>query len=330
MGKHERGIVEEAEIIVALLINGEELSPSQRKHPFLDLIKKFVKGFKEDHRDIKYAEAVGNTYNSPGDIRLNLKNGEKRYIELKFLEKSGAGTLANISQDAMTLLDIYSCQGWSSFRKETGHRNEVIELLNKFTYPFEKILISDSDSKIYKAADYLKELINAGSSNVEGVCKEHLASSHSSQNQKLASSLILEIIRMDKASRVKYLSILKKSKLNKDRLKKFVFLLLVGSHTQEVLSAEIDNDFSLLKKNISNYDVYYLYKKTGEIKKEQNLEDLCEIFDKDIDIEIKEKETNLVVFSLDKGQRVNLIRVVYHWKNKFGGIQTPCLNIFKF
>jgi hypothetical protein len=328
MGKHERDIVEKAEIIVASLMMNKKISSLQKKHPFIDLIKKFVKNYKENSKNIHFAEAIGNSYKFPGDIMVNFRNGVQKYIELKFLKERGVGTLANISQDALTLLGIYNCQSWSSFRKETKHRDKVIKFLNKFKYPFGKILLSDPNSKIYKAASYLKEIIKAGNLNVEGVCKKYLESPKSSKNQKIASNIILEVIKMDKSSRREYLSILKKSNLNKDRLKKFVFLLLTGDHTQKILNTEINKDFSFLKRNINDYEIYYLYKKTQEIKKENNLDTLYKIFNKNIDIEIKEGNTNLVIFSIDKGKRTNLIRIVYHWKNKFGGIETPCLNVF--
>jgi hypothetical protein len=135
---------------------------------------------------------------------------------------------------------------------------------------------------------------------------------------------------MDRASKIEYLSVLKNSKLNKDKLKKFTFLILTGSHTQKILNSEILKDFSSLKDNIDNYNVYYLYKRTLSIDKENNLDNLYKIFENDIGIEIKGNETNLIIYSLDGNIRTDLIRVVYHWKNKFQGIETPCLNIFKF
>jgi len=329
MGKHERAIVEEAEKIAAILINNEKLSSAQEEHPFLELIKNFAKLIKLDYKNITKATAIGNSYDSPGDIVLNLKNGQKRYIELKFLEKSGFGTLANISQDALTLLNIYNCESWSFFREKTGHGEEVRRLLNMYKYEFGEIKLSDSNSRVSEAAAHLKKIINAGDRNVEGVCRDLLESSKSSKDEKKASQLILDIIKMDKLSRKKYLSILNKSEVNKERLKKFVILLLSGFHTQKALSVKMEKKLSLDKED-KNYDVYYLYKKTGQIVKEYGPEDLYKISSECFDVEIKEGETNLVIFLVDKKTRVNLIRVVFHWKNKFGGIETPCLNIFKF
>lgn len=329
MGKHERGLVESAEIIVASLLNGDKLSSTQKKHPFLNLINDFVKLIKSEYKNIKSAEAIGNEYNSPGDILLTFNNGERKFLELKFLEKSGYGTLANISQDALTLLGVYDCESWSSFRKRTGHSVKVKKILNKFKYPFGSIKKDDPNSKIYEAAGYLKQVIKAGDRNVEGVCKEYLGSPKGLLKEKLASKIILEIIKMDKASRKKYLSILKKSKINKERLKKLVFLLLNGSHTQKILDTKIKQPLTFDGKN-KDYSIYYLYKETGSIVKEYGARELYEIPNNFFDIEIKNDETNLIVFLIDKKKRINLIRVVFHWKNKFGGIQTPCLNVFKF
>jgi hypothetical protein len=328
MGKHERGVVEEAEEIAAILINGDKLTALQEKHPFITIIKEFSKLIHREYKNIKKAQAVGNSYNSPGDILLYFKDGNKKYMELKFLEKSGYGTLANISQDALTLLNIWNCESWSSFRKRTGHRKEVRKLLNQFNYPFGLISEFDPESKIYKAASYLKGVISAGDRNVEGVCKEIISSSHSSREEKLASKIIIDIIKMDKASRKEYLSILSKSIVDKERLKKFVILLLDGSHTQKILNVKMSKPLSL--DDNKNYDVYYLYKETGKIEKEYGPVDLYKISGKKFNVEIKDDETNLVIFLLDGDKKINLIRVVFHWKNKFGGIQTPCLNVFKF
>jgi hypothetical protein len=68
MGKHERGIVEEAE----------------KSHPFISLIVKFVGIIKNNYKNIKIAKTIGNGYSTPGDLYLELNNGEEKYIELKF------------------------------------------------------------------------------------------------------------------------------------------------------------------------------------------------------------------------------------------------------
>lgn len=329
MGKHERDIVEEAERITAALISKRSLTLVQKRHPFLGVIKEFVFVINTEYGDIKSAEAIGNEYDSRGDIRLTLAGDREKFIELKFLEDGGNGTLANISQDALTSLGIYRCESWSDFRMRTGHRKKVIKSLNRFPYPSGAIVESDADKRIYEAASYLKQVVRAGTRTVENVCQELLDYPRCSQRQRLAASLILEIIKMDRESRLAYLSILRKSELNKDRLKKFAFLLLTGNHTQEILSGEMERDFALLSDNIDDYDIYYLYKKSLTVVKENHTLKLLEIFDTDICVDIKNDETSLIVCTLNNdGGRKGLIRVAYHWKNKFQGIQTPCLNIF--
>lgn len=329
MGKHERGIAEDAEIILALLINGETPSDVQTKHPFFSLLFMTAESIKEEHKNIKKAIPVGNTYDTPGDVMVILQNDQKIYIELKCLRNTGSGTLANISQDAMTLLGIYKCQSWSVFRKEKEHRNQVIEILNRITYPFGKIKQTDSDAKISKAADFLKKVIEAGNNGVETICRDILASGASDTEQKEISNVILDIIAMDKEIRRQYLLLLKKTAINKENLKKFVILLLRGIHTQKDLSNAMDLRYDILEKINSNYEIYYLYKNTGKIKKDSFIKSLINIPAERFDVEIKDGETNLVVFEKN-GERHNLIRIVYHWKNKFAGIETPCLNIFKF
>jgi hypothetical protein len=327
MGKHERGIVEEAEVITSKLINRENLTKKEKSHPFISLIVKFVGIIKNNYKNIKIAKTIGNGYSTPGDLYLELNNGEEKYIELKFLEKTGKGTLANISQNALTSLGIIDAQSWQSFRDNNKHTENVVKMLN--TYFLGKV-DSKKLSSVYKAASELKKKIKVGKRNTEKVCKEVLSSNDSSSEERKVSNLILKIIKFDRELKIKYLNILNNSQFNKERLKKFTFLVLTGCHKQEFLEEDMRKDFSLLSDKVNSYEVYYLYKETLEIKKETDLANLFKIFENDIDIEIKSDQTSLIVYTLLKNNiRKKLLRVVYHWKNKFQGIKTPCLNIFK-
>ena len=53
------------------------------------------------------------------------------------------------------------------------------------------------------------------------------------------------------------------------------------------------------------------------------------LLDKEIYILFRENQTNVLLsFMNDKGNEILILRIVFHWKNKFQGIETPCLNIF--
>lgn len=325
MGKHERDIVEKAEKIIVKLINKSKLEKEEFKHPFLKLIYKFITHITNEYSDIEKAEHIGNKYNSLGDIKLKLKNGEIKYIELKFLN-GGKGTLANISQDSLTTLGIYDCESWSDFRKRNGHQEKICNFLNGFKYPNSSEFTLNKKNTIYNKAEYLKKIIGPKEKNIEKICKEIVTRPTGVSTQKIqAAKIILNIIDYDKKIRILYLDLLSSEKYNKKILKKFCILLIMGVHNNKELGNLI---FQSNLKIPNNYLTYYLYKNNLKIIKEDNTSLIKKILTNDIEIDIKKEQTNLVVNSVIKTNKISIIRIVYHWKNKFQGIQTPCLNIF--
>ena len=75
-----------------------------------------------------------------------------------------------------------------------------------------------------------------------------------------------------------------------------------------------------------NY-VFYTNERNGNIiVSTDNLgKEIQRIINNDVRITFLKDQTNCIIQSGVK----NILRVVFHWKNKFQGIQTPCLNIFK-
>ena len=71
--ENTKEVVEEAEEIAAVLINGDKLT-AFRKHPFDNIIREFSKLIHKEYKNIKKAQALGNSYNSPGDILLYFKD----------------------------------------------------------------------------------------------------------------------------------------------------------------------------------------------------------------------------------------------------------------
>lgn len=102
MGKHEREQIEKAEKIIVKILNSQELTSSDRNNYWIEHAFAIAKKIQEDFPDIKKARHLGNRYDNTGDI-LILSNKKEIFIETKMSDtKTGIGTKANISQDALT------------------------------------------------------------------------------------------------------------------------------------------------------------------------------------------------------------------------------------
>lgn len=328
MGKPERELAEKAERIITKLINGEQLSKDEMTHPFFVILEEFSIEIRRKYPEIISAYHIGNTYENRGDIKLMLPAKVEKYLELKFVD-SGKGTLANISQDALTNLGIFDVISWSDFRERNNHRKTIIELMNRISFLGKPLKITDPDASIYARADQFKQFISSGTRSAEQYCAEILSSSRSSTQQKAVASVILDIVTFDKKVRYDYIKLLSNSSFNEEKLKKFVFLLLNGYHTQTDLSENMEKTVAQLTVGDNGYEVYYLYKDSQGIQSE-NLRSTLDIFKKKLKFDFDQNEKTSIVVSSGLGSsKINYIRIAFHWKNKFAGIQTPCLNIFK-
>ena len=117
---------------------------------------------------------------------------------------------------------------------------------------------------------------------------------------------------------------------NEDNLKKFVLLIMLGRHTGAFFEKFKKNSAEeVFLKIPDNYFVFYVNKNTQEIKTLDNMRTkLKTILENKIITEFPNNETNTIVCSIINKKKEKLLRIVFHWKNKFQGIETPCLNIF--
>ena len=333
MGKHEREDVYIAEKILNDLLNGVKVNKNHRKHKLFDCANSLAKRIKQDFPDMQESTHIGNIYGSSiGNIKLILKNGEKIYLELKFLE-SGVGTRANIGQDSLTDFHLFKGKNilsWSDFRGIKKHNEWVQTELNKYKdYPTE-IKSIEGDSAIYEKAGYLKKVLSVMNQTAITVAEEVLSNPASSHEELAAAKIVKKIVERDREEKLEYISYLKTLTQDHEKIKKFLFLILAGSHTHASLEEHWNVDLPEILETLRHkYYVYYVYKKTLETKVEDYSKRLKNLLDKQISISFMEKQTNVLLsFTDNTGNKIPILRIVFHWKNKFQGIQTPCLNIF--
>lgn len=300
MGKSERPAIKIAEEIVTKLINNKTITYDEMHNKHYHNCIKCANLIKADFQNIKIAEHSGDEYSTIGDIKLELDNGEIKYIELKFLdENSRFGTLANISQNALTNLGIITGMSWADFRKSRNFETLIITELNK--HPNIKINAENyKKTEIYAAGDIINKDLTI-----------------------LAMDIKNQIKTIAEKDKKDYISYIITQKIDYDKLKSFVIFLLIGYHTEDDLLEKINCNLLDFQSKIrsKNYEIYYIY--PNNIIKEdfKYIEQL--LVDK---LKLKYTNgTNLLV----SGEHQNYIRIVFNWKNKFQGIQTPCLNIFK-
>jgi len=333
MGKHEREDVYIAETIVNDMLNGETIDQARKRHEFYRYADVLTHRIKDDFPMMKRSHHIGNVYGtSIGDIKLDLASKETVYLELKFLA-SGSGTRASIGQNSMTDHNLFEGENilsWSDFRKNKNHIGWVINELEKFpTYP-RSILRASGNSAVYKKASYLKEVLGIANENTRTIAEAVLRDGSADRDEMTSARIILEIMNKDHNEKLEYIEYLKSLKQKPDNIKKFVFLILSGAHTKESLDLQWSNDLSDIIATLRNtYFVYYLYKGTLITKVEDFSIKLKNLIGREIYISFSNNQTNLLLsFKADNGNERPILRVVFHWKNKFQGIQTPCLHIF--
>lgn len=329
MGSSQRQIVEDAEKIVVKLLNAEPLTEIERNHKFTSLIQKFIIRLRADYPTFKRAEHLGNDYNTIGDISILLDDDKFIHVELKFLA-GGKGTLANISQDSLTSLGLFDCISWSEFRKEKRHRETVIDFING-NPPYQDLSTNCSDSLLYSRANDFKDELSVGKRNTRIVCDEIIDDNQESQINKSLAKSILNIMDFDKEIKLNYLKLLKESGFDQKRIKLFCLALLIGRHKHQHIRSFIETylgDELEILNLADDFKTYYLYKPTNSIKKDDLLSSLKLILENEIDISMEPFETSLVIFSKKTDEIIPIISISLHWKNKFQGIETPCLNIF--
>lgn len=311
MGKHERQLIEEAEKIIEKILNSKPPTSSDKKNRWFNHALRVARQITKDFPNISSAKHLGNRYDNIGDI-LVISNKRKFFIEVKMSDtKLGVGTKANISQDALTEnhLFISRAKNWSDFRKEKNHDKWVDDYLNNFSrYPQKILKISNSITKREEKARYLRNL-----------------------KRNRESKIILRDIReKDRTEKLEYLNYLKTQKQNKEMIKRFFILIMLGIHTKEVLADLIkENNFFKEAENLFIYYANY-YKGKIIIKKEDAGERISKIIKKYSGFKIifPKELTHCKIVGIKDDASNPLLQIVLLWKNIAQGIKTPCLNIF--
>lgn len=314
MGKHERRQIEEAEKIIVKILNSQKLTNSDRKNYWIDHAFAIAKKIREDFLKIKKARHLGNRYDNTGDI-LILSNKKEFFIETKMSDtKTGIGTKANISQDALTENFLFKNdpKSWSELRSDKKHEEWVNDYLNRFVkYPKYILKITNLILQKEEKARYLREL--------------------KKRKNKIAEDILNLIHERDKKEKIEYLNYLKGQKQQREMIKRFFILITLGIHKKEVLENLIkSNNFF---QEIQNLFVYYsnIFRGKVIVRKEDLGEKVRRILEKfsDFAIVLPKNVTHCKIVGIKKsGSQEPFLQIVLHWKNIAQGIKTPCLNIF--
>ncbi len=323
MGKFERGEAEKLEKGLAYKLNGKQ---SPYNHKCLNILyKKII----SDISNIKGALFIGRQYTEPGDIKIFTNHGTV-YIELK-LVKSGKGTRANVSQDAITELGLlYDPNGetlsWSKFRRINRFDEKVNNLLNLFPYYPPGIKTKEEKAK-YLRDQYIKP---AHGSPIEKKARLLLKSTLDPRT-KLAAEIVIKIVELARQDKLSYINYLKKLRQNNEAIKKFSILLLLGFHKYNTIKMGMtyfNKIINSLQKGNYIYRTYYIIKNKCYIYVEELSCLINKLLQAQFKILFPKDETNILISYSDNYKYNPILRVVFHWKNVFQGIKTPCLNIF--
>lgn len=313
MGKHERQLIEEAEKIVVKLLKNEKLSKSDLNNHWLQHARVVARQIKKDFSNITSAKHLGNDYTTIGDVSF-ISNGREVIIEVKMSDKkSGLGTKANISQNALTenkLFDggVYS---WNEFRNKKKHDLWVIKYLDKFKkYPSKIKSIDNLQRSKEEKARYLRSV--KGKNNT-------------------AALILDDIQKKDRKQKEEYLLYLSKHKQVPENIRRFLSLIILGIHKKEEMSALIKSDSFIEKAqklilyygNLSNNEIIVNTQDVGN-----SLKKILSKFQY-FQICFSSGVTNCKLAGVDSEKnKTPLLQIVLHWKNIAQGIKTPCLNIF--
>lgn len=313
MGKHEREKIEEAERIIVKILNNKKLSKNDLKNHWLKHAQAIAQQIKKDFSKVTFAKHLGNDYTTIGDLSF-IADGREIIIEAKMSDrKSGRGTKANISQNALTENKLFegSVDNWSGFRNIKQHDLWVINYLNKFKqYPGKIMDIKNLQKNKEEKARYLRRL---------------------KRKNKTAAKILDDIQKRDRKEKEKYLLYLSKHKQIPENIRRFFSLIVLGIHKKEEISALINSDAFIEKDQ--ELILYYgnLFGEKVVVRTYDVGSSLKKSFSKFqyFKINFSPNVTNCKLVGVDlKENNVPLLQIALHWKNIAQGIKTPCLNIF--
>jgi len=326
MGKYERGDIFIAEQIVDKLLNGVDVPEKLRRHKLFSHAEALAERIKRDFPNIRKSYHVGNIYGtSLGNIKLELLDGRSVFLEIKFLS-GGTGTRANIGQDSLTKFGLFEGKNilsWKAFREKKSHEIWVEEKLDEFmNYP-------PSYKTIYEKASYLKSVLNTrGGESAERAANRVLSDQTLPGEKALAAKIVKEIVNRDHEEKLEYIEYLETLKQNHENIKKFLYLILAGVHTERHLRVMWNKPLSEILEVLGHeYCVYYIFKVSLRVTVEDLTKKLRNLMDNDTFISFRKADA-LISFKDERIGEVPILRIVFHWKNIFQGIKTPCLNVF--
>ena len=333
MGRHERLEIENAEKIVVDLLNSNTISEEMKQNKWLKHAYRLKEEIEHDFKEIKRAEHIGNIYGGYeiGDIKLLIDGmPDWTYIELKMSEsKKGKGTLANISQNALSTSNLFKLKNilsWSEFREKNNFSNIILNKIDEYKdYP-SNLHKGSSNTQIINKGAFLKRLftdVTKKKGNIANIISNYI------RNSKIGNvaTIISDIVNTAKIDKIGYLKYLSRFEQDIKNIKKFIIAMLIGYHTQKQLHYILNIPYDEIFKILDTYFVYYTNENKGRVvvSKDDIGKEIRDIIKSDVKIIFPEDQTNCIIQSNSN----NVLRVVFHWKNKFQGIQTPCLNIFK-
>lgn len=289
-----------------------------KNHKWFRHMLAFVSYLNRKYPHRRQVKHIGNQYGQTrGDLQLITKSNKTVYIELKASEtRKGKGTLANISQNALTEYSLISDHGkkkplsWGEFRETRKFSQRIKRTLNRYQFP--------KGLDFYQQARSIREKAKNGDSKAIKI-----------------KNAISVLAKQDKRG---YLNYIRQFPINEANLKKFVFCLLSGIHTRkEILSFMKGTTVRKLAKNLGLVTTLYANPKGKKviITKGKNIPAV--LFKSSTKLEFSfpkesgEKVYTYITYSHRKDKRAKpekVLGLVLHWKNIFQGIKTPCINVF--
>ena len=314
MGKHERKDIELMEKSVVRVLMGKK-SLINNSHKWFRHMVAFVEYINKNYPNPYRVEHIGNKYGKlRGDIKIVTKKDDIIYIELKASEtRKSRGTLANISQDSLTLYRLIGKKNsekplsWSEFRKKVSFKKRVEGLLSSYSYP--------EGFGFYEKARYIREKAKIGDKKALGIKKS--------------------IMMLARGNKKDYLNYIRHFPVKEANLKKFVFCMLNGIHTQkEILSFLKRKKLDFLKTRTSIITLYANLKNDKVVvSKEENMSE--DVLKNSVNLRfdfpkkfVDKVYAYVIIYVKKRGKYRKLLGLIYHWKNIFQGIKTPCINVF--
>lgn len=211
INKHYRQTIEKLEKEIVDYINNPSLTVSIE-------IQEIVKSIRNKFGSIICAEHLGNNYDSIGDIKI-ITPTKECFIEFKKIKK-GKGTLANISQDALTKYNVFSSEvmSWSEYRQTNNFDLLVYKIINLYDGEFN----FTTKANFYQTVRIYKDKVDF-------------------QPYKRA---IETLANRDKLNYINYLS---QQTLNQEALATFVTNMFNGKHSSKTYYTKEDlNYYTLL------------------------------------------------------------------------------------